>query len=91
MMKVKKPTEQEIKTTENWSIWEKEPSEFPQYYDDKETCYILEGEATVTDNQGNQINFRPGDMVEFEQGLECTWEIKITIKKKYKFGQLNTL
>ncbi len=86
MMKVKKPTEQEIKTTENWSIWGKEPSKFPWYYDDKETCYILEGEATVTDNQGNKINFRQGDMVEFEQGLECTWEIKKTIKKKYKFG-----
>lgn len=85
-MKVKKPTEAEIKATNVWGTWSKEPSKFPWYYDDKETCYILEGEATVTDEAGNSITFSKGDMVEFEQGLECTWEISKTIKKRYKFG-----
>ena len=37
-MKVYKPDDQEIKKTENWDRWEKEPSEFPWYYDEKETC-----------------------------------------------------
>ncbi|MGL5794873.1 MAG: cupin domain-containing protein, partial [Waterburya sp.] len=27
----------------NWSIWEKEVSEFPWTYDEAETCYFLEG------------------------------------------------
>ena len=85
-MKVSKPTEQEIKTTENWGEWSKEPSEFPWHYSDKETCYILEGEAVVTDSNGNRISFGPGDLVEFEEGLECTWKIEKAIKKKYKFG-----
>lgn len=86
MMKVKKPTPDEINETDSWGTWGKEPSKFPWYYDDKETCFILQGKAIVTDNSGNQITFKKGDWVEFEQGLECTWEISETIKKKYKFG-----
>lgn len=85
-MEVKKPSEQEINSTQSWGRWSKEPSIFPWYYDDKETCYILEGEAKVTDNAGNSITFKEGDWVEFEQGLECTWEIVKTIKKRYMFG-----
>jgi len=86
MMKVRKPTEKDMNETATWGTWSKEPSEFPWYYSDKETCYILEGEATVTDKKGNKVSFGPGDLVEFEQGLECTWSINKTIKKKYKFG-----
>jgi len=85
-MKVKKPSQQEISETDSWGIWGKEPSKFPWFYDDKETCYIIEGKATVTDTNGNQIFFKKGDIVEFEKGLECTWEISETIKKRYKFG-----
>lgn len=85
-MKVSKPTLQQIQATKSWGTWGKEESIFPWYYDDKETCYILQGEAEVTDNDGNKIKFGPGDLVEFEEGLECTWKIKKTIKKKYKFG-----
>ena len=85
-MKVKKPSPDEIKKAESWGTWSKEPSEFSWYYDDKETCYILEGEANVTDKEGNSITFKAGDWVEFEQGLECTWKISKTIKKHYHFG-----
>ena len=85
-MKVKKATPEDIKTTENWGTWSKEISEFPQSYDEKETCYILEGQATVVDNEGNEISFTKGDWVEFEQGLSCTWKITKDIHKKYKFG-----
>jgi uncharacterized cupin superfamily protein len=86
MMKVKKPSNEEIKQTSLWGLWSKEPSEFPWYYDEKETCYILEGNAIVTDNKGNKIEFGAGDWVEFEQGLECNWKILKTIRKKYRFG-----
>lgn len=85
-MRVKKPEQSEIETTSSWGRWDKEPSEFPWFYDDKETCYILEGEAEVTASDGKTISFKQGDWVEFEQGLECTWKIKKTIKKRYKFG-----
>ncbi|MBN2521292.1 MAG: cupin domain-containing protein [Bacteroidales bacterium] len=86
MMTVKSPSDQEIKTTENWGTWSKEPSEFAWFYDEKETCFILEGKAIVTSKDGKHITFKKGDWVVFEQGLECTWTIIDTIKKKYKFG-----
>lgn len=85
-MNVKKPTEQEINETKNWGEWSKEPSSFPWYYDEKETCYILEGKASVKDKQGNTISFEKGDWVEFESGLECTWHIAESVRKKYKLG-----
>ena len=85
MMHVRKPTEKEIELTKNWDIWSKEASKFPWYYDDKEICYIIEGNATVTDENGDQISFGPGDMVEFEKGLSCKWDITKNLKKRYKF------
>lgn len=79
------PTDQEIAAAREWADWGKEPSKFEWYYDDKETCYILEGKARV--HAGEEIlEFEQGDMVEFEKGLSCTWEIEEAIKKKYRFG-----
>ncbi len=85
-MLVRKPTSQEIKNAETWGEWNKEPSTFPWFYDEKETCYILAGRAEVTDKSGNKITFAKGDWVEFEQGLSCTWHIIEAIHKKYYFG-----
>ncbi|MDD5569796.1 MAG: cupin domain-containing protein [Bacteroidales bacterium] len=84
-MQVRKPTSQETEKTKNWDTWNKEPSEFEWEYDSKETCFILEGNAEVTDKEGNKIQFGPGDWVEFEKGLKCTWKINKAIKKKYYF------
>jgi hypothetical protein len=84
-MLVRKPSEEEIKSTLNWGTWTKGPSEFPWTYDEKETCYILDGEATVSSKDG-EITFSKGDWVIFETGLECVWHIKKTIRKKYMFG-----
>ncbi|MBN1182073.1 MAG: cupin domain-containing protein [Bacteroidales bacterium] len=86
MMKVWTPTDKEIEITQNWGIWSKEVSEFPWFYDEKETCYILEGEVEVNDKSGKSISFRKGDMVQFKKGLECTWKIKKDVKKRYMFG-----
>ncbi len=85
-MKVRKATPEDIKLAEGWGVWSKEPSEFPWHYDEKETCYILEGEAVVVYGRGNEISFSKGDWVEFQQGLSCTWKINKTIKKRFVFG-----
>jgi uncharacterized cupin superfamily protein len=82
----KKPSEKEIDQARSWSTWSKEPSEFPWFYDEKETCYILEGKARVTDRNGNTLEFEAGDWLEFEQGLTCSWKIEDRIRKKYRFG-----
>ena len=85
MQKIK-PAQQQIDSTENWGLWEKEPSVFHWYYAEKETCFILEGKAEVVDKKGNILSFGEGDWVEFEQGLECTWKITEPIRKKFRFG-----
>ena len=38
-----------------WPIWEKEESEFPWHYDETETCYLLEGDVTVTPDGGQPV------------------------------------
>ena len=86
MMSKKRPDQQEKSQTDDWSTWEKEPSEFPWFYSDMETCYIMQGKATVVSADGATIEFEAGDLVVFEQGLECTWKISERIVKKYKFG-----
>lgn len=84
-----RPSEEELKQLqlENWGIWTKEISKFPWEYDEKETFYVLEGEAIVTSGE-DSIQFGPGDLVTCHSGVTCTWDIKKPIKKRYHFGQL---
>ncbi|MDZ7339482.1 MAG: cupin domain-containing protein [candidate division KSB1 bacterium] len=70
----------------NWPIWTKEVSEFPWFYDEKETCYFLEGEVTVIPERGDPVIIRKGDLVVFPQGMSCTWKIHKDVRKHYKFG-----
>lgn len=86
-IEVRKPTEEETKTAENWSTWTKEVSEFPWSYSDQETCLILKGKAEVDASDGEKVEFGAGDFVIFPPGLDCTWKIKEPIEKKYKFGK----
>ncbi|MBD3244835.1 MAG: DUF861 domain-containing protein [Candidatus Moranbacteria bacterium] len=70
----------------SWGVWEKETSSFPWSYDEQESCYILEGEAEITPEDGEKVVIKSGDFVVFPKGLKCTWDIKKPIKKHYKFG-----
>jgi uncharacterized protein len=85
-IEVRKPTAQEEKAMKSCPTWEKEPSKFPWHYDEKETCLILEGEASA-ESPGQTVNFGPGDLVIFPVGLDCTWNVKQKIRKHYKFGE----
>ena len=70
----------------DWPLWAKEASEFPWSYDEKETCYILEGEIEVTPDGGAPVQMGAGDLVTFPQGLSCTWNIRKEVRKRYRFG-----
>jgi len=70
----------------SWPIWEKEASRFNWVYDDKETCYILEGRVVIEPEDGDPVEFGAGDLVIFPKGLKCTWDIKEDVKKHYNFG-----
>ncbi len=86
-IKIEKPAEEKLLKlgVKNWPIWEKEPSTFDWHYDERETCYILEGKAAVITDQG-EVNFGKGDLVVFPEDMDCTWKISEKIRKHYNFG-----
>ena len=69
----------------DWPIWTCEISKFDWHYDQKETCYLLEGRVTVTAG-GEQVSFGAGDLVVLPEGLDCVWDVAAPVKKHYKFG-----
>ena len=69
-----------------WPIWTKEVSSFPWSYGESETCYLLEGDVTVTPDGGEPVRIAEGDLVTFAAGLSCTWEIHAAVRKHYTFG-----
>jgi uncharacterized protein len=67
-----------------WPIWEKEVSRFAHTYDGAEECLFLEGEVVIETPDEN-YTISPGDFVVFQDGLECTWDIKRPVRKHYNF------
>ncbi len=87
-IKVEKISEEEKKERgiENWGIWEKEVSEFPWEYAQTEVCYIIEGEAEISDEEtGEKVTIQKGDLVTFPSDLKSYWKIIQPIKKYYNF------
>lgn len=80
---VRKPTDDEIKEMKGCPTWNCEASVFDWYFDDEETCLILEGEATVK-YDGGEVSFKGGDLVIFPKGMQSTWHVSKAIKKHYK-------
>lgn len=68
-----------------WPIWTKEVSKFDWHYDDIEECFFLNGSVTVETKDGKPVSFGKGDFVTFPKGLDCTWNIKEPVKKRYNF------
>jgi len=68
-----------------WPVWTCQPSTFNWHYDQKETCYLLEGDVTVTAGD-EKATFGPGDLVVFPEGLDCVWEVRSPVKKHYRLG-----
>lgn len=86
-IKVERPTPErltELNVT-RWPVWSKEPVRFPWAYEERETCYFLEGEVVVKTDAG-EVTLRQGDLVTFPKGLACTWDVKQPVKKHYRFG-----
>lgn len=84
---VTKPDEQHLAElgVSRWPIWTKEVSTFDWHYDERETCYLLEGEVEVSAAAGS-VSFGAGDFVTFPAGLDCTWNVKNPVRKHYRFG-----
>ena len=88
-MSKKVPTQEELDKikVKTWGTWTKEVSEFDWSYSGTETCYLLEGEVEVTDSEtGEKIEFKKGDLVQFQDGLQCVWNVKKPVRKYYSFS-----
>ena len=87
-VEVRKVSETELEDlgVKEWPIWEKGESSFDWHYDDKETCYFLEGEVEVEHSDGKKAKIVKGDLAVFPKGLGCKWNIKKKVRKHYKFG-----
>ncbi len=70
----------------DWPVWTHETARFPWTYDQRETCYLLDGEVVVTPQGGEAVVLQAGDWVVFPAGLSCEWDIRTTVKKHYSFG-----
>ncbi len=83
----KNPSQQRLDQlgVRRWPIWTKEVSRFPWFYDSSETCHILEGDVVVTPEGGEPVAFGAGDLVIFPQGMSCTWDIRVAVRKHYNF------
>jgi uncharacterized cupin superfamily protein len=59
------------------------PGKFRLTYPFSELSTILRGRLTVTDGEGNQETFGPGDSFFMAQGEDATWEIHETVRKTF--------
>jgi hypothetical protein len=86
-IEVRKPTAEELKSLDvaSWPVWSCGVSTFDWSYDERETCYVLEGQVTV-ESAGQSVSFGPGDLVVFPSGLSCVWRVTEAVRKHYRFG-----
>jgi uncharacterized cupin superfamily protein len=80
------PAQLESLAVNTWPIWSCEISCFPWSYHEQETCLLLEGDVTVTPDGGEPVRFGAGDLVVFDAGLSCTWDVHAPVRKHYCFG-----
>ena len=80
------PAKLEVMGVFDWPVWSKEESTFPWTYDQKETCYFLEGEVVVTPDGEEPVEMGQGDLVIFPAGMSCKWEIRSPVTKHYDIG-----
>jgi len=70
---------------DDWATWSRDKSEFDWSYSDTETCLIIEGTVTVEMEEGDRITASAGDLVQFPEGLDCTWRIEEDLRKVFTF------
>ena len=70
----------------NWPIETVEISEFPMHYEEKETCFLIEGEAIVSVENDDPVQIGVGDLVTFPKGISVTWKVVKDVRKHYNIG-----
>lgn len=83
--KVFHPTVDEVEKLNigSWAEWSCDPKEFDWQYEKQETAYVVRGHVVVTEDSGDIVEFKAGDMVTFPAGLKCKWKVLERIEKVY--------
>ena len=64
-------------------IWASDAGKWSLTYSEDEFCYIIEGEAVITDSEGGSERVVAGDAFCIPAGFEGTWETIGSVKKFY--------
>lgn len=64
-------------------IWQGEVGSHKVNYTEEEVCFLLEGKVIVADAEGNQIEFKQGDMFAIPAGFSGVWTTVEKAKKMY--------
>jgi len=64
-------------------VWSSDAGKWNIQYSEDEFCYIIEGEAIITDAQGHSETVVQGDAFVLPAGFSGTWETVGSVKKFY--------
>ena len=62
-----------------------DPSEFDWQYSSTEVAYVKKGRVIVTEEGGEEVEIKTGDLVTFPKGMKCRWKVLERIEKVYTF------
>ena len=66
------------------ALWESGPGTLvTDSYPNDEYCLVLEGELTVTNQDGSRIDFKPGDTFVIPRGWVGSWHMTTRFKKQF--------
>ena len=83
---VRKPSDQQKKLLYSQPTWDHEAGVWSAHYDERqETFLVIEGEGSITTEDGKKYKFSAGDLVTADRNFDCTWSVPKYIKKHYIF------
>lgn len=86
LVKVSKPTDKQKQIMEQQPTWDHEAGKWDAHYDERqETFLVIEGEGSITTEDGKTYSFKQGDLVMAECNFDCVWSVPNYIKKYYIF------
>lgn len=68
-------------------IWESTPGKWQVEYSEHELVHLLAGRVVLTDADGHEQRFGPGDMFVIPAGFRGTWETVESVRKLYAIYQ----
>ena len=64
-------------------VWTCEPGSFNWDYTWDETIYFVEGEVTITDQDGEGDTYKAGDLFFVQAGTKARWVVTKTVRKVF--------